>query len=104
MLSGMRIFIILGMGMTSLMFGEEIHPEQNYMCSKGEKHIKYMISYRDEGKSVPCKVLEKYQGQKKYKQIAFSEKTSNICEAALQKTLARCEAQGMVCVKRKDRN
>lgn len=89
---------------SKIALGEEVHPEQNYLCSKGEKAIKYMISYRDEGKKTPCKVLEKYQGQKKYKVIGFSEKTSGICEAALNKTLNRCKAQGMDCVKRKDRN
>jgi hypothetical protein len=97
---GIFIFLIL----STISLGEEIHPEQNYLCSKGEKEIKYMISYRDVGQKVPCKVLEKYQGQAKYRQIAFSEKTSTICETALQKTLNRCESQGMVCVKRKDRN
>jgi len=98
----MKKVVLLSFFVSAISFAAA-HPEKNYVCTKGDQRIKYLITYKSDDVKVPCKVFEKYPGQTKYKQIAFSEKTIDVCEAALQKTLARCKSQGMLCEEKNDR-
>jgi hypothetical protein len=92
-----KLLILLSiLSMPALSENKEIHPEKNYLCVKGDTEILYKISYREQGKKVPCKVLEKYSGQE-LNEIAFSQITINVCEEVIQKILARCKSQGMKC-------
>ena len=90
----MKKFIYLLAAIPTLSFGE--YQKQTYSCTKGPKQIYYRLAYKTAESPVPCKVYEKYS-DRPTKRIGYSEKTPAICEAALNKTLARLRSQGMVC-------
>jgi hypothetical protein len=90
----MKKFIALSLLASTFAFGE--NNKQTYMCVKGTKHIYYRIAYKTPDSPTPCKVYEKYT-EKLTKRIAYSDRTPNICEAALNKTLDRLRQQGMSC-------
>jgi type III secretory pathway component EscU len=91
----MKKFILLGLITSTFAFGGV--NRKTYMCVKGTKHIYYRIAYKNPDSPVPCKVYEKYT-DKQTRRIAYSEKTPNICEAALNKTMDRLQQQGMPCI------
>lgn len=80
---------------SSLAFSEY---HEIYTCQKGSQSIQYGISFKNVQGEPPCKLIEKYPNNKA-KQIGFSQKTKGICERGLEKILARCKSQGMVCTK-----
>lgn len=75
--------------------------KETYKCEKGSKVIWYRLAYKTEKEVPPCKVYEKYMGQKT-KRIANSVRTKGVCEEVWNRILERCTSQGMSCTKETD--
>ena len=89
----MKFLVLAGALVSAVSFAS---PKELVICQKGNFKIMYEIDYKEIKGQPPCEVYEKYEGRKT-RRIAYSERTSGVCEEVMARVLAKTTAQGMTC-------